>query len=68
MTPDIASALLVGHGPALCGFFLAAAVPHELRSPATDIGTPFDCGVGCAIVAFDDVEELEDIEEEELVR
>jgi hypothetical protein len=39
--PDNASALLVGHGPALCVFFLAAAVPHELRSLEDCIGTPF---------------------------
>jgi hypothetical protein len=62
------SALLAGHGPALCGFLRAAAVPHELRSPAADIGTPFVSGAGCAIVAVDDVEELVDIEEEEFVR
>lgn len=40
-TPDIASALLVGHGPVRCGFFRAAAVPHELRSPEADMATPF---------------------------
>lgn len=40
-TPDNASALLVGHGPALWVFFLAAAVPHVLRSFEGCIGTPF---------------------------
>ena len=45
-TPGIPSALLVGHGPALWVFFLAAAVPQELRSPEDDMGTPFICGAG----------------------
>ena len=45
-TPGIASALLVGHGPALWVFFLAAAVPQELRSPEDDMGKPFICGAG----------------------
>lgn len=30
---DIASALFVGHGPVLVGFFLAAAVPQAPASP-----------------------------------
>ena len=38
-TPEIASALLVGHGPARCGFFLAAAVPQS--APEVGISTPF---------------------------
>jgi hypothetical protein len=70
-TPDIASALPVGHGPALCCFFRVAAVPLQLpRSPdAEDIGTPLACGPGCwAIVAVEDVEELEAIDEEEFAR
>jgi hypothetical protein len=40
-TPDSASALFVGHGPALWVFFLAAAVPQELRSLEDCMGTPF---------------------------
>jgi len=46
VTPDMGSALVVGHGPALCVFFLAAAVPQELKSPAADMGTPLGCDDG----------------------
>jgi hypothetical protein len=62
------SALLAGHGPALCGFFRAAPVPHVLRSPAADIGTPFGCGADWVIVPVEDVEDIDEIEDEELVR
>jgi hypothetical protein len=41
-TPAIASALLVGHGPALGGFFRA----KEPRSPEGDIWTPLVWGEG----------------------
>jgi len=67
-TPDNASALLVGHGPALCVFFLAAAVPQVLRSFEGCMGTPFSCGAGEGIVVVEDVEEFEDMDEDEFAR
>lgn len=67
MTPDIASALLVGQGPVFCGFF-RAAVPHELKVSPAGMATPLVCGDGCTTVEFEDVEEREDMEEDELVR
>jgi hypothetical protein len=68
-TPDGGSDLLAGQGPALCGFFRAAAVPQDVISPVAGIGVPFICGDDTAgTVAVEDVEELEDIEEEELAR
>lgn len=70
MTPDGPSCLFAGQGPALWGFFRAAAVPHELRSPVAGIGVlvPFAGGGGAGIVVTDEVDEVEDIEEEELAR
>jgi hypothetical protein len=65
------SCLFAGHGPALWGFFLAAAVPQALRSPDDGIGVPFGWGGGAGIVVTDEVEEFEEFEEmedEELAR
>ncbi len=65
--PGIASDLFAGHGPVLWVFFRAAAVPQELRSPDADMGTPLVCGE-CEIVAVEDVDDVEAIEEEEFAR
>jgi hypothetical protein len=43
-------------------------VPQELRSPDAVIGTPLVWGAGCVVVAVDEVEEVEDIDDEELAR
>lgn len=71
-TPDIASDLLVGHGPALTGFFLEAAVPQAPMSPPIAIGPPFDCEfvviVCVEVVEPEDDEELDDRDEDELAR
>ncbi|EHK97545.1 hypothetical protein M7I_6698 [Glarea lozoyensis 74030] len=48
----MASALVVGHGPARCGFFLAAAVPPH-SPPEVDI---------------EELEDVEEIDEDELAR
>lgn len=55
----------VGHGPALCGFFLPAAVPHPSEGV---IGTPFVGGVSRTTVPVDEVEEFDDSDDEELAR
>ena len=69
-TPGGPSGLFAGQGPALWGFFRAAAAPQELKSPAAGIGVPvpFAGGGGAGIVVVDEVDEFEDIEEEELAR
>lgn len=60
----------MGQGPALCGFFRAAAVPpHELSLGV--MGTPFVEGADGPIVEVEEVEEAEEVEfmdEEELAR
>lgn len=65
----MASALLVGQGPARCGFFRAAAVPQELSLGV--MGTPLVKGADWPIVEVEedeDVDEVELIDEEELAR
>jgi hypothetical protein len=47
-------------------------VPHDVRSPLVDIGTPFICGAsGDMVVVLDDEEDEEELEatdEEEFAR
>lgn len=63
------SALLAGHGPTLWFFFRAAAVPpQEFTSADVDMGTPLVCGTVEVVVAVDDDDEVEAIEDEELAR